>query len=258
MNAPLPNRISGSGSCRTLLPRPRKPAGGGPPPSPSPAPLSAYQKGVQDFYGRDYIITPDVLIPRPETEQMIDAVLSLAGKPYLPGVKPTERQVPEKPVIYDVGTGSGCIAITLKKELPEAEIVATDISEKALEVTKKNAELHNVHITTIISHLLQNVKHKHLPTPNIIVANLPYVDENWDWLDKEALSAEPSIALYAEDGGLELIKELIIQSAELAVPYLLLEADPSQHAQITAFAKKNKYELYETRGFILGYKYLIS
>ena len=122
------------------------------------APLpKAYKNGYQDFYGRDFLVTPDVLIPRPETEQIIDAILNLAGKPYLPGVKPAPRVLPENPVILDVGTGSGCIAITIKKELPEAEVYATDISEKALKIAQKNAAKHGAPISFIISHLCKNV-----------------------------------------------------------------------------------------------------
>ena len=96
-------------------------------------PPNAYLKGVQDFYGRDFIVTPDVLIPRPETEQIVDAVLNLAGEPYLPGVKPSKRKLPENPIILDVGTGSGCIAITLALELPDSTIYTSDISKKAIE-----------------------------------------------------------------------------------------------------------------------------
>ena len=211
------------------------------------APLpKAYKNGYQDFYGRDFLVTPDVLIPRPETEQIIDAILNLAGKPYLPGVKPAPRVLPENPVILDVGTGSGCIAITIKKELPEAEVYATDISEKALKIAQKNAAKHGTPISFIISHLCKNVK----TTPDIIVANLPYVDENWDWLDKEALSHEPFVALYAEDHGLKLIKELI---DTVNSKYLILEADPCQHDEIVSYAR-SKYELTETRGFILVFR----
>ena len=198
----------------------------------------------KDFYGRDFLVTKDVLIPRPETEQLIDAVLSLAGVAYLPGVKPTKRQLPESPIIVDVGTGSGCIAITLKKELQDAEIIATDISEKALKIAQKNAAKHGTPISFIISHLLEKVN----ITPNLIVANLPYVDEDWDWLDKKTLSKEPSIALYAKGHGSKLIKELIDTATS---KYLVLEADPCQHVSITAFAKKQGYSLLETRGFIL-------
>lgn len=215
----------------------------------------AYKRGVQDFYGRDFIVTPDVLIPRPETEQIIDAILNLAGKPFLPGVKPTPCKLPPNPIIIDVGTGSGCIAITLKKELKDAKIYASDISEKALEIARKNAVKHGTPISFIISHLLEKVNNNTLPTPDIVVANLPYVDKNWDWLDKDALSYEPSLALYAENHGLELIYKLIAESSSLKIPYLILEADPCQHSDIINFAKTKKYTLYETRGYILVFTF---
>lgn len=201
---------------------------------------------MKDFYGRDFLITKDVLIPRPETEQLIDMVLNLAGKPYLPGVKPNKRVLPEKLTILDVGTGSGCIAITLALELPEATVYASDISEKALKVAQKNAALHDAPISFIISHLLEKVKF----TPDVIVANLPYVDEKWDWLNKKALSKEPALALYAGDHGLALIKKLIDTANS---EYLILEADPCQHAEIINYARE-KYDPIDTRGFILGFK----
>ncbi|MBR0430822.1 peptide chain release factor N(5)-glutamine methyltransferase [Candidatus Saccharibacteria bacterium] len=207
----------------------------------------AYQSGFQDFYGRDFIVTPDVLIPRPETEQLIDTVLNLAGKPYLKGVKPGPNLLPKNPKILDVGTGSGCIAVTLKLEFPEADIIATDISKKALKIAQKNAKKFGISIPFIISHLLEKVNF----TPDLIVANLPYVDENWDWLDKEALSFEPSEALYAENNGLALIFELIASASKLKVPYLILEADPIEHQSIITYAKNHHYILKETNGFIL-------
>lgn len=209
----------------------------------------AYLEGVQDFYGRDFIVTPDVLIPRPETEQIIDAVLNLAGKPYLPGVKPSPRQLPQNPTILDVGTGSGCIAITIKKELPEATVYASDISEPALNIAQKNVDKHNATITLIISHLLEKVKF----TLDVIVANLPYVDLDWDWLDKDALNKEPAIALYAEDHGLALIKSLINQASTKHVKYLILESDPCQHESIINYAKSKGYNLIDTRGYITSY-----
>lgn len=212
----------------------------------------AYQNGFQDFYGRDFIVTPDVLIPRPETEQLIDAVLNLAGKPYLKGIKPGPNLLPKNPKILDVGTGSGCIAITLKLELPKAEVTATDISKKALKIAKKNAEKYNVSIPFIESNLLENINF----IPDLIVANLPYVDENWDWLDKKALSYEPKEALYAENNGLALISKLIIEASKLKIPYLILEADPIEHQTIITHANKYHYILKETRGFILTFKHI--
>ncbi|MBR2795739.1 HemK family protein methyltransferase [Candidatus Saccharibacteria bacterium] len=213
------------------------------------APLpKAYKDGLQNFYGRDFIVTPDVLIPRPETEQLIDATLNLAGKAYLPGVRPRKRVLPTSPKILDVGTGSGCIAITLKLELPECDVCGVDISKDALKVAQKNAVKHGVnpHLF-IISNLLEKVKF----TPDLIVANLPYVDETWDWLDKEALGYEPATSLYAENRGLALIFDLIRQASERGVKYLILEADPCQHEEIITFAKQYDYSAKEIRGFIL-------
>ena len=159
--------------------------------------------------------------------------------------------MPKHPVILDVGTGSGCIAITLSLELPEAKVYATDISSKAIKIAQKNATKHSAPTSFIISHLIDKVKEGTLPAPDIIVANLPYVDSNWDWLDKAALSHEPSLALYAPNHGLALIKELILESNKLKIPRLILEADPCQHADIVAFAKKTGFKLVEARGFIL-------
>ena len=200
-----------------------------------------------DFYGRDYIVTPDVLIPRPETEMMVDTVLNLVGKPFLPGIKPSKAELPENLTIVDVGTGSGCIAVTLKLLLPQAKVVATDISDKALGVAKKNASALGTEVEFLQSDLLDDVRIK----PDLIVANLPYVDENWEWVDKEALSKEPALALYAKDGGLELIFKLIDQAVEKEVYHLVLEADPCQHERIIQYAKKKGLTLGETRGFSL-------
>ena len=197
-----------------------------------------------NFYGRDFYVDKNVLTPRPETEQIIDEVLSLCGKPILPGVKPKDPVLDPKGLkILDVGNGSGCIAITLKKELKDVDIYASDVSEEALKIAQKNAQNLMASITTIISYLLEKVNF----IPDIIVANLPYVDKDWDWLDKESLKKDPDIALYAEDHGLELIKKLIDTANS---KYLILEADPSQHQEIIDYAK-NKYKLIKTTGFVL-------
>ena len=200
-----------------------------------------------NFYGLDFLVTKDVLTPRPETEQIIDAVLSLCGKPILAGVKPKAPVLDSKGLkILDIGTGSGCIAIALKKNLPEAEVYASDVSEEAIEVAQKNAKSNNTAITFITSYLCQNIDF----TPNVIVANLPYVNENWDWLDRESLKSDPDLALYAEDGGLKLIKELIDTAT---TKYLILEADPCQHGKIIEYAN-GKYELMDKNGFVLSFK----
>ena len=198
---------------------------------------------IANFYGRDFFVDQNVLTPRPETEQIIDEVLSLLGKPILPGVKPESAKLnPQNLTILDVGTGSGCIAITLSLELPQAKIYASDISKKALKIAQKNAKNLSAPITTIMSYLLENVN----ITPDIIVANLPYVDKNWGWLDQESLKQDPDIALYAEDGGLKLIKELLDTATS---KYLILEADPIEHSAIINYAKN--YQLVKQNGFIL-------
>ena len=201
-----------------------------------------------DFYGREFIITPDVLIPRPETEMIVDAVLNLAGKAYLPGVKPAPRVLPKNPRILDVGTGSGCIATSLALELPEARVSACDISEKALDVAQKNAAKLGAKVEFLKSDLMNDVDGDF----DVVVANLPYVDEDWNWIDKEALAREPAIALYAKDGGLALIKKLISQATKRKVPYLILEADPCQHRQAIECADVCDYRLFKIHGFCLA------
>lgn len=202
-----------------------------------------------DFYGRYFLVTPDVLIPRPETEQLIDTVLSLAGKPFLPGIKAEKPKLKSDFSLLDVGTGSGCIAITIKKELKNAKVTASDVSEKALKIAINNAKEHNADINFIISDLLNNINQSF----DVIVANLPYVDESWDWLDKESLSKEPSLALYADDHGLALIKELINQLEFKKPKFLILEADPCQHQAIIDYAKNHGFCHQDTRGFILSF-----
>lgn len=203
-----------------------------------------------DFYGRDFMITPDVLIPRPETEMVVDAVLDLCGKSYLPGVKPSEARLRQDCRILDVGTGSGCVAVSLALELLEATVTACDISEEALEVARKNAAQLDAKVEFVKSDLMKGV----VGDFEVVVANLPYVDENWEWIDKEALAKEPAVALYAKDGGLALINKLINQAFEYKVPYLILEADPCQHERVIEYAGTKGYSLLETRGFILVFK----
>lgn len=179
----------------------------------------AYILGYKEFYGRKFTVSPDVLIPRPETE----AIINLAKE-----LKPRK--------ILDVGTGSGCIAVTLKLEIPESDVSAVDISPKALTVAGQNAANLGAKIAFQESDLLSKVQSKY----DLIVANLPYVDKNWDWLSPE-LAYEPDLALYAEDEGLYDIKRLVCQAeAHLTNRgVLILESDLSQHAKIQDFVDNN-------------------
>ncbi|MBR3204254.1 HemK family protein methyltransferase [Candidatus Saccharibacteria bacterium] len=213
----------------------------------------AYKKGKIDFYGREFFVSSDVLIPRPETEQMVDFVLSLFGKQILPGVKPREPRIivrgSGKSRILDVGTGSGCVGISVKLEIPEAEVILSDISKKALDVARRNAGKMGADVEFLKSDLLKGVEGDF----EVILANLPYVDRNWEWLsnpESRGLKFEPETALFAENGGLELIFRLITEARGRA-KFLILEADPCQHEEIIEFCEKNGFLFEEKQGFEL-------
>lgn len=178
----------------------------------------AYITGHREFYGRLFQVTPAVLIPRPETETAIE----LVKKYYRP----------EHRYLVDIGSGSGCIGISAKLELPKLRVTLADISHKALVVAKQNAKQLEADVQLIESDLLTNVDPKY----DIIVANLPYVDHAWPV--SPDLEHEPAKALYAENGGLALIYRLIEQAPShlTSQGYLILESDPEQHPQIIKYA----------------------
>lgn len=226
-----------------------------------------------DFYGRDFLVSSNVLTPRPETEQLIDLVLSLAGKAYLPGIRPPERRLSREFTILDIGTGSGCIATTLALELPEAEVLATDISAKALEVARENAARLGAKVEFLRSDLLASVPREIFSGDDssdlVVVANLPYVDPSWDWLDKKALSSDPNLALYAEDGGLALYQRFFaelderIEASEqikggkrdgAGSVFVVVEADPCQHDRLVKLAQAVGFKHEKTAGFGLLFK----
>lgn len=201
----------------------------------------AYIIGTKEFYGRDFIVTPDVLIPRPETENLIELAL---------------KKVREDSRVLDVGCGSGCIGSTLKLESPELNVSMCDISPAALEVARNNARrLGAKPIRFVVSDLLQHWLDHECPKPfDMIVANLPYVDRLWDTSPETAF--EPETALYANREGLELIDKLIRQAPKLLARggYLLLEADPEQHARITETAHQHGFQRREVKGYALSFE----
>jgi len=164
-----------------------------------------YITGHQEFWGMDFIVSPDVLIPRPETEHVIENALPLA-------------RATRNPRIADVGTGSGCIALALAKELPAAKIHATDISGAALEVARANAA-HNQLSHRIQFHeadLLQGFE------PNsfdFVISNPPYVGESeQEQVQLEVRKFEPHRAVFAGPTGLEVIDRLISQAQVVLKP----------------------------------------
>lgn len=204
----------------------------------------AYIIGHKEFYGRRFTVSPSVLIPRPESEQLIDMLKKLlSSSAPLPGIV-TKRLV-------DVGTGSGCLGITAKLEFPELDVALLDTSRHALTIAEKNAKLLDAFVETYVSDLLMNYPY----SPDIVVANLPYVDRSWDFLSPE-LANEPEEALYADDEGLAVIKKCIEQVASRAKPgaLLLLEADPRQLDAIATYARSHNFKEVERDEYAIGLK----
>jgi len=158
-----------------------------------------YITGHQEFWGMDFIVSPAVLIPRPETEHVIETALPLA------------RAI-TNPRIADVGTGSGCIALALAKELPHAEIHATDISSDTLEIARANAARHQlgdrIHFHQV--DLLQGLGSNRF---DLVVSNPPYVGESeQEQVQLEVRKFEPRHAVFAGPAGLEVIQRLMPQA----------------------------------------------
>ncbi|MGH9497629.1 MAG: peptide chain release factor N(5)-glutamine methyltransferase [Terriglobales bacterium] len=163
-----------------------------------------YITGHQEFWGMDLIVSPAVLIPRPETEHLVEAALTLSLSP--------------NPRIVDVGTGSACIALALAKELPRAAIHATDLSPAALEIARANTARHRLdsHITFHQTDLLSGFDPA---TFDLIVSNPPYVGESEeDQVQLEVRKFEPRDAVFAGPTGLEVIERLIPQARDALKP----------------------------------------
>ncbi len=170
---------------------------------------SAYITGRREFYGLEFAVTPDVLIPRPETETLVEAVIGLAKT-----LPPTLRG----PLIADVGTGSGAIAVALAVSLPRAEIWATDASYAALRVAASNVRRHGVERRVALRHgdLLLPLDRR----VDVIVANLPYVStQDWSHLEPELREHEPRLALDGGSDGLDLIEALLRQAPRYLRPH---------------------------------------
>ena len=175
---------------------------------------SAYITGRREFYGLDFEVTPAVLIPRPETETLVEAAIELAGNfsPLSPSPRAERgRTNPGQTSIADIGTGSGCVAIALASALPDATICALDASPAALEVAKRNASRHGVEKRIVFkeSQLLAGLE----APVDLIVANLPYVKTaDLAALPPEIRDHEPRLALDGGPDGLDVIRALLAQA----------------------------------------------
>ena len=176
-----------------------------------------YITGLREFYGLDFEVSDSVLIPRQETELLVDTVISLA------------RSRPKCEMkICDIGTGSGAIAVSVAVNLPSAEVMAIDISQRALDIADANRRMHGVYnrVSLRRGNLLEPVNWK----PEIIVCNPPYIRRSDLSLLQPEIQYEPSVALDGGPDGLEVIRGLLRQSSDKvsSTGAILFEIDSSQ------------------------------
>lgn len=189
---------------------------------------TAYITGHKEFFGIDFIVTPDTIIPRPDTETLVEKAIELA-----------RTRLPESCLIADIGTGCGAIAIALAKHLPEAKIYATDISIPALEVANSNCQRHGVNEMVILLHgdVLEP-----LPEPvHLIVSNLPYIRESeLSAMPPEIAMYEPQIAFASGKDGLRLVERLLsqVKGKLLKDGGVLIEIGYNQGVAVSELARK--------------------
>ena len=183
----------------------------------------AYIRGKAWFYGRFFSVNEHVLIPRPETETIIGMAKDLKPKS-----------------IIDLGTGSGCLAVTLALEIPDARVLATDVSLEALEVARTNAYSHNVKIKLKNNYLLEGVLEEPV---DLVVANLPYVPEGL--ITSPEIETEPKLALFAGESGMDLYESLWAQlsTSSNKPKHIITESLESQHSHMSTLAVKSGYRL---------------
>jgi len=206
-----------------------------------------YLTGRQEFWGLEFEVTPDVLIPRPETEHVVEAALErLSSRKRPQGLRPAPPWPAGRPAcsgaelrIADVGTGSGCLAVAIASELPEAVVFATDISPAALAVARRNAARHAVanRIQFVASSLLDAFLHESRATNQpsrpfgLIVSNPPYVGRREaESLPREVGRHEPGEALFGGEQGFEVYPPLVRQAERLLVPGGILVLELSYNA----------------------------
>lgn len=203
----------------------------------------AYIIGHKEFYGRRFKVSPATLIPRPESEAMIELLAD-----YLPNTQPLDVSIASKRLV-DIGTGSGCLGITAKLEHAELDVTLLDISSDALRIAQKNAELLSAEVTIQKSNLLAD----YVFTPDIVLANLPYVDESWE--RSPETRHEPAIALFASDSGLKLVKKCFDQLSRRMNKggVAIFEADPRQWIEIEKIAQELGFVVDTKQRFVASF-----
>lgn len=206
---------------------------------------TSYIAGVREFWGLDFEVSADVLIPRPETEFLVEEALACTREVASDG---------RRPLVVDIGTGSGCVAVVLARELAGIHLVATDISAAALQVARRNAARHGVadRIQFVCADLLAGLG----ATPDVIVSNPPYVPQAVaPALSPEVRDFEPHVALFGGADGLEKGRELLEQAAARLRPSgaLVVEfGDGQEDAMLAAVAEWPRFEVRRVRNDLQG------
>ncbi len=184
-----------------------------------------YLLGTTNFYGYDFHVNENVLIPRFETEELVENTINYINN-YFPG----------NIRVIDLGTGSGCIGITLKKKIPELNITCLDISDKALEIAKQNAKKLDVDINFVQGDMLDNINEKF----NVIISNPPYISED-EVIEDIVKDNEPHLALYAKDDGLYFYDKILSTCKKNLEDKFLIafEIGMTQKEKVIDLAKKH-------------------
>jgi release factor glutamine methyltransferase len=192
----------------------------------------AYIRGKAAFFGRDFSVSREVLVPRPESEEMISLLARL--------------DLPDRPVIIDIGTGSGCLGVTAALALPAATVYVSDISKPALKIATDNAKRLQASVQPIRQDLLVNDDRHY----DVILANLPYVPLGFPV--NKPTQFEPPEALFSGSDGLDHYRIFWQQVADRAdqPTHVLTESLPSQHHHLALLARNSGYVLEKTSGFI--------
>lgn len=210
----------------------------------------AYIVGHREFYSLKFAVDSNVLIPRPETEHVVVAALEAA------------KRIEDRPLrVLDVGTGSGCIAITLAKHLPDCKIAATDISPAAISVAKQNAEAHGVFekIRFFSGDLFAALPAGSNPV-HLIVSNPPYIGtREMETVDQQVREFEPQIALFAGEAGTDVIARLVAEAPERLLPngFLIFETSPVIMNDCLKLVEQSGLQLVEVVKDLAGLKRVV-
>ena len=193
----------------------------------------AYLIGSKEFFGRSFAVNREVLVPRPETEHLVEAAFALAGS------------LPPRPLVLDLGTGSGCIAVTLALELPTSRVVATDASPAALAIARSNACSLGASVEFLAADWCSPLL---LEAFDLVISNPPYLDPT-DLVQPEVARWEPALALWAGTRGMAAYEQILVQlaAARPGTP-VLLEIGAERSGDIARLASRYGFHVVRIRG----------